>query len=128
VALTLGSGLSSYTETLPASISIPYSDIPHFPRPTVEGRAGFVVSASLEGANVLVFAGRVRFYEGRPLSDLVFGARVAVMSGCSTIILTKAAGGCGEGLAPGDLVLIRDHLNLTGQNPLHGPNGERLGP
>ena len=128
VALTLGSGLSSYAETLPDAITIPYSDIPHFPRPTVEGHGGMLVSASLGDGNALVYAGRVHFYEGRPLSDLVFGVRVAALSGCTTIILTNAAGGCGDGLAPGDLVVLKDHLNLTGQNPLHGANDDRLGP
>ena len=128
VALTLGSGLSGYATTLPDAITIPYSEIPHFPRPTVEGHGGTLVSAALEGGNALVYAGRVHFYEGRPLADLVFGARVAVNGGCRTVILTNAAGGCGDGLEPGDLVLIRDHLNLTGQNPLHGANDDRLGP
>lgn len=128
VGLTLGSGLSTYAETLPDAISIPYADIPHFPVPSVEGHGGTMVSAALEGGNALVLAGRVHFYEGRSLADLVFGARVAVLSGCQTIILTNAAGGCGPGLEPGDLVVLRDHLNLTGQNPLHGPNDDRLGP
>jgi purine-nucleoside phosphorylase len=128
VALTLGSGLSSCTESLPNAIVIPYSDIPGFPVPTVEGHGGTLVSAAFDGGNALVFAGRVHFYEGRPLSDLVFGARMAVMAGCQTVILTNAAGGCGDGLEPGDLVVLTDHLNLTGQNPLHGPNDEKLGP
>ena len=128
VALTLGSGLSSYAESLPNAIAIPYSEIPGFPVPTVEGHSGTLVSAAFEGGNALVFAGRVHFYEGRPLTDLVFGARMAVLGGCTTVILTNAAGGCGEGLDPGDLVVLTDHLNLTAQNPLHGPNDDRLGP
>ena len=77
---------------------------------------------------VLIFAGRVHYYEGRPLGDLVFGTRLAVVNGCGTVILTNAAGGCGDGLEAGDLVLLRDHINLSGQSPLIGPNDERLGP
>lgn len=128
VALTLGSGLSGYADSLPGAIALPYASIPEFPTPSVEGHGGTLVSAEFPGGNALIFAGRVHFYEGRPLSDLVFGVRVAIHSGCETVILTNAAGGCGEGLKPGDLVLLRDHLNLTGQNPLYGPNDDRLGP
>ena len=86
------------------------------------------MAASFGGGNALIFAGRVHFYEGWSLEELVFGVRTAVMSGCETVILTNAAGGCGDGLEPGDLVLLRDHLNMTGQSPLIGLNDERLGP
>lgn len=128
VAITLGSGLGSYADTLPDAITVPYADIPHFPLPTVTGHGGKLVSASLGDVNVLVYAGRVHYYEGRPVSDLVFGARLAVVNGCHTVILTNAAGGCGDGLEAGDLVLLSDHINLTGQSPLIGPNDERMGP
>ena len=128
VALTLGSGLGGYADDLPGAVSIPYADIPHYPVPTVAGHGGKLVSATFGGTGVLILAGRVHFYEGRSLDDLVFGTRLAIVNGCSTVILTNAAGGCGDGLEPGDLVLLRDHINLTGQNPLIGPNDERLGP
>ncbi len=128
VAITLGSGLGGYADNLPGAVAIPYSEIPHFPVPTVAGHGGKLVSAVFGDTGVLILAGRVHYYEGRPLSDLVFGTRLAVVNGCGTVILTNAAGGCGDGLEAGDLVLLRDHINLTGQNPLIGPNDERLGP
>ncbi len=128
VAITLGSGLGGYADSLPDAVTIPYADIPHFPVPTVAGHGGKLVSAVFGDMGVLIFAGRVHYYEGRPLSDLVFGTRLAVVNGCETVILTNAAGGCGDGLEAGDLVLLRDHINLTGQSPLIGPNDERLGP
>jgi purine-nucleoside phosphorylase len=128
IAVTLGSGLGDYADGLPEAITIPYADIPHFPVPTVAGHGGKLVSAVVGDTGVLILAGRVHYYEGRPLGDLVFGTRLAVVDGCDTVILTNAAGGCGDGLEPGDLVVLRDHINLTGQSPLIGPNDERLGP
>jgi len=127
VAVVLGSGLGEYASTLPGAVAIPYTDIPGWPIPTVEGHHGTLYSADVHGP-VLVLSGRAHFYEGRSLDETVFGIRAAVTTGCKTIVLTNAAGGVREGLAPGDLVLIRDHLNLTGHNPLIGPNDGRLGP
>ena len=128
LGIVLGSGLSGYAATLPAAIEIPYADIPGFPVPKVEGHSGSLFSVQLEDAPVLVLAGRVHAYEGWELADVVFPVRTAVTAGCRTIALTNAAGGVGEGLTPGDLVLISDHLNLTGRNPLTGANDDRLGP
>lgn len=128
LAIVLGSGLGGYAATLPGAVEIPYGDISGFPTPKVEGHAGSLFSVELAGRPVMILAGRVHTYEGWDLSDVVFAVRTAVMSGCSTIALTNAAGGVGEGLGPGDLVLIRDHINLTGRNPLTGPNDPRLGP
>lgn len=127
IAVVLGSGLSDYAASLPDAQVIPYEAIPNFPLPSVHGHAGHLVSATVGQNRVLIFAGRVHLYEGRPLWDTVFGVRTAIMSGCHTYLVTNAAGGCGPGLEPGDLTLITDHLNLTGQNPLMGPNDERLG-
>lgn len=128
IALVLGSGLSEYATALPKAIEVPYERIPGFPVPRVEGHAGSLVSTELNGTNVMVLAGRVHYYEGWSLDEVVFGVRTAVASGAATVVLTNAAGGVGEGLFPGDLVLIKDHLNLTGANPLMGPNDDRLGP
>jgi purine-nucleoside phosphorylase len=128
VAAVLGSGLGRYAETIPRAEQIPYEDIPGFPVPKVEGHSGTLISAERANVNILVFAGRSHYYEGHPLDDIVFGVRTAVMAGCSTVLLTNAAGGAGPHLSPGDLVLIRDHINLTGASPLFGPNDERLGP
>lgn len=128
VALVLGSGLSSFAASLPDAVEVSYADLPGFPTPKVVGHAGSLVSAVIEGHEVLVFAGRVHTYEGWEMDEVVFAVRSAVMAGCRTVVLTNAAGGVGEGLAPGDLVLISDHLNLTGRNPLVGVNDDRLGP
>ena len=127
-AVVLGSGLSEYATSLDGAIEVPYADIPHFPAPKVEGHAGSLFSVEMGGRAALLFAGRVHTYEGWDLEDVVFGVRTAAIAGCHTVVLTNAAGGVGDGLAPGDLVAIRDHLNMTGRNPLTGDNDDRLGP
>ncbi len=126
-AVVLGSGLGDYAASLPNAIAIPYSEIPNFPTPKVEGHSGTLYSIDVNGSGALVFAGRVHFYEGWNLFDVVFGARTAAVAGCHTVLLTNASGGVSRGLSVGDLVAISDHINLTGQNPLHGPNDPRLG-
>ncbi len=127
-AVVLGSGLGEYATSLDGAIEVPYADIPHFPAPKVEGHAGSLFSVEMGGRAALLFAGRVHTYEGWDLDDVVFGVRTAAIAGCHTVVLTNAAGGIGDGLAPGDLVAIRDHLNMTGRNPLSGDNDDRLGP
>lgn len=127
-AVVLGSGLSRYAAELEDAIAIPYDDIPGFPVPSVAGHGGTLYSVPQGDRAVLMYAGRVHAYEGWDLDDVVFGARTAGLSGCRSVLLTNAAGGLGEGLAPGDLVAITDHLNLTARNPLVGPNDDRLGP
>ncbi len=126
-AMVLGSGLGDYAAALPDAVAIPYADIPHFPTPKVAGHSGTLYSIDVGGRGALVFSGRVHFYEGWSLFDVVFGVRTAALTGCHTVFLTNAAGGVTKGLAVGDLVAIKDHINFTGQNPLHGPNDERLG-
>jgi purine-nucleoside phosphorylase len=126
--VVLGSGLSSFAASLPETVEVPYDAIPHFPVPRVEGHAGSLFSVEIGGVPIMLFAGRVHTYEGWDLDDVVFGVRTAAAAGCTTVMLTNAAGGAGDGLDPGDLVLIKDHLNLTGRNPLLGTNDERLGP
>jgi purine-nucleoside phosphorylase len=127
-AVVLGSGLSDYATSFDGAVEVPYDEIPYFPTPRVEGHAGSLFSVEVEGRAALLFAGRVHTYEGWELSDVVFGARTAAMAGCHTVLLTNAAGGLGEGLVPGDLVAIKDHLNMTGRNPLVGDNDDRFGP
>lgn len=127
VAVVLGSGLSGYAQTLAGATEVPYREIPGFPVPRVEGHAGSLYSADL-GGPVMLLAGRVHAYEGWEPAEVVFAVRTAVASGCGIVVLTNAAGGAGDGMAPGDLVLIRDHINLTGRTPLVGPNDDRLGP
>lgn len=126
-ALVLGSGLGDYAAALPNAVAIPYTDIPHFPTPKVEGHSGTLYSIDVAGKGVLVFSGRVHFYEGWNLFDVVFGVRAAAMAGCHTVVLTNACGGVSQGLEVGDLVAVRDHINLSGQNPLIGANDKRFG-
>ena len=127
-AVVLGSGLSDYARNLPDAHELPYESIPGFPVPQVAGHAGSLFSVPIGDKCVLLFAGRVHAYEGHPMEDVVFGVRTAVASGARRVLLTNAAGGVNDAYAPGDLVIIRDHLNLAGQNPLRGPNDDRLGP
>lgn len=127
-AVVLGSGLSGYASSLDDAIEIPYAEIPHFPEPRVVGHGGSLFSAPVGDGAVLLFAGRVHTYEGWPLDEVVFGVRTAALTGANAVLLTNAAGSLGEGLAPGDLVAIRDHLNFTARNPLVGKNDDRLGP
>jgi purine-nucleoside phosphorylase len=127
LALVLGSGLGGYASTLSERIEILYNEIPAMPVPGVEGHGGVLVSAMADGYPVLAFTGRVHAYEGWDLAEVVFGVRTAVLAGCRTVVLTNAAGGVGDGHSPGDLVVIRDHINLTGRTPLLGRNDERLG-
>jgi purine-nucleoside phosphorylase len=127
-AVVLGSGLSGYADDLPKAVRVPYSEIPGFPAPKVEGHHGALYSAEFDGRPVLVLAGRVHYYEGWTMDEVVFAVRTAALAGCRAVLLTNAAGGIGDGLGPGDLVIIRDHINLTAANPLMGPNDDRLGP
>ncbi len=127
-AIVLGSGLSTYAESLDGAISIPYEEIPGFSVPNVAGHGGNLMSVPIGDRRLLVLAGRVHAYEGWTLSEVVFGVRTAIFAGARNVMLTNASGGVGEGLSAGDLMIISDHLNLTGQNPLTGPNDDRLGP
>jgi purine-nucleoside phosphorylase len=127
-AVVLGSGLGDYAASLPHAIAAPYASIPNFPAPRVEGHSGTLYSIQVANRHALIFAGRVHFYEGWELFDVVFGVRAAALAGCHTVLLTNASGGVSRGLSVGDLVAISDHVNLTGRNPLHGANDDRIGP
>ena len=131
VGLILGSGLNALAEAVHDADLISYPDIPHFPKPTVEGHVGRLVIGTLEDVPVMIMQGRVHFYEGVPLSQVVFPVRVMQVMGIETLIVTNAAGGLNPAFKPGDLMLITDHLNLLGMggnNPLFGPNDPTLGP
>lgn len=127
-AVVLGSGLSDYARGLAGAVELPYEGIPGFPQPQVAGHRGSLFSVPVGDRAVLVFAGRVHSYEGHDMHDVVFGVRTAVASGARRVLLTNAAGGVNAAFTPGDLVVIRDHLNLAGENPLRGANDDRLGP
>ncbi len=130
VGVVLGSGLGSWADTLDGAVKLPYAEIPHMPTSTVVGHAGNLVLGRVPGGTTRVacLQGRVHTYEGHELDRIVFAVRVLAKLGCSAVLLTNAAGGIKRGFAQGDLMLIRDHLNLLGQNPLVGPNESRLGP
>ncbi|MEO8347932.1 MAG: purine-nucleoside phosphorylase [Acidobacteriota bacterium] len=129
VGLVLGSGLGSFADKLKNRIAIPYEGIPHFPVPSgVVGHAGELVLGDVGKTSVVVLSGRVHFYEGRPMTDVVFPARVLARLGVGAVVLTNAAGGVRRTFKPGDLMLISDHINAFGTNPLIGPNEEALGP
>lgn len=127
-AVVLGSGLSDYARSLPGAVELPYEGIPGIPVPQIVGHAGSLFSVAVGDRSALLFAGRAHSYEGHPMDDVVFAVRTAVAAGARRVLLTNAAGGINDAYRPGDLVMIRDHLNLAGRNPLTGPNDARLGP
>lgn len=120
-ALVLGSGLGSVVDRVAATGTLAYRDIPGFVAPGIAGHAGRCVAGTLGGATVLVFAGRFHVYEGHSARMAAFPVRVAAALGARTIVATNAAGGLNPDLTPGELVIVSDQLNLTGQNPLAGP-------
>jgi purine-nucleoside phosphorylase len=128
VAIVLGSGLGSFADRIEHPTTIPYTDIPHFPRPTVEGHSGRLVAGTVAGVPVAVMQGRVHAYEGYTPEEVTFPIRVLGRLGITTLVVTNAAGGIRLDLKQGQLVLLSDHINLTGHNPLSGPNDKRLGP
>lgn len=128
IGIILGSGLGALAEDVGADASIPFTDIPHFPRAGVEGHAGRLVIGTLEGRSVVVMQGRAHFYEGYPMAGVVFPVRVFHALGAKTLIVTNAAGGLNGQWTAGDLMVISDHINFMGTNPLIGPNEEELGP
>jgi purine-nucleoside phosphorylase len=128
IAVVLGSGLGSFAERLTGATKIAYAKIPGFPRATVTGHPGKMIVGKLGAVPLAVMQGRVHLYEGHSVRDVVFPMRVLRRMGVSTVILTNAAGGISEKFKPGALVLIRDHINLQGVNPLAGANDENWGP
>lgn len=128
VGLILGSGLGSLAEKIENPVIIKYEEIPNFPKSTVEGHAGQLVIGELSGKIVVAMQGRFHYYEGYPLQDVIFPVRVMTGLGIDSLIVTNAAGGANMDFNPGDLMIITDHINFTGQNPLIGKNIDELGP
>jgi purine-nucleoside phosphorylase len=128
VAVVLGSGLGAFADELSARTEIPYCDIPHWPQSTAIGHAGKLVFGRLGELPAAVMAGRVHLYEGYSPQQVVFGVRVLARLGVRSFVFTNAAGGINASYGRGRLVLISDHINLQGFNPLVGPNDEALGP
>jgi len=128
VAVILGTGLGGLAEEIAVDTRIPYGDIPGFPLSTVESHAGQLLVGTLGGRWVVAMQGRFHRYEGYTLQQVVFPVRVARLLGAATLVVSNACGGMHPLWSPGDLMLIADHINLLGDNPLVGPNDDRLGP
>ncbi len=128
IGLILGSGLGSLANEIENPTIIPYDQIPNFPISTVEGHEGQLVIGKLEGKNVIAMQGRFHFYEGYSLQEVTFPVRVMKELGVKILMVTNACGGMNPELYPGALMIIEDHINFTGGNPLIGPNDEDLGP
>jgi len=127
IALVLGSGLGAFADELTDAVRIPFGDIPHYPKPSAEGHAGKLVIGKVDEIAVAAMKGRVHFYEGHGIKDVIFPMRVFGRMGIKGAILTNAAGGISTRLKAGTLVVLQDHINLQGISALAGPNDERFG-
>jgi purine nucleoside phosphorylase I, inosine and guanosine-specific len=128
IAIILGSGLGAFADDFEDAVCIPYQDITGFPRSTAEGHAGQLVIGKIDQVPLMAMQGRVHFYEGYSLEEVTFPIRVFKLLGIKTLILTNASGGVNVQFTQGALMIISDHLNFLGDNPLRGPNDERFGP
>lgn len=128
VVIILGTGLGDLIESIEVDVRLPYEQVPHFPRSTVPGHHGNLIFGKLSGKDVAVLQGRFHFYEGYSTRELTFPLRTLSLLGAETLIVTNAAGGLDTGFKPGTIMVIRDHLNFIGENPLRGENIEAWGP
>lgn len=128
LAVVLGSGLAALADMLTERQTLAYTDIPHFPQPTVLGHGGKLLAGHVAGKTIYAFSGRFHYYEGHDPQTVILPMRVLHQLGCKTVILTNAAGGVNTDFNAGDLMLITDHINLTGYNPLRGANCDAWGP
>ncbi|WAM34614.1 purine-nucleoside phosphorylase [Caldicellulosiruptor morganii] len=127
IAIILGSGLGEFAETMENRVVLKYSEIPHFPVSTVKGHKGNLVFGEVKGRKILAFQGRFHLYEGYKVHEVVFGVRAAGLLGIKSLIVTNAAGGISQFLSPGDLMVIKDHINLSGENPAIGEDAQYFG-
>ncbi|HVS38395.1 MAG TPA: purine-nucleoside phosphorylase [Gemmataceae bacterium] len=127
IGIILGTGLGGLVEEIDAEASLAYAEVPHFPVPTVASHAGRLVCGRLAGQTVMAMEGRFHFYEGYSLKQITLPVRVMKALGCEAVIVSNACGGMNPQFARGDLMVIEDHINLMGDNPLIGPNDDRLG-
>lgn len=128
IGVVLGSGLGAFAKELTDAVRVPYAEITGWPRSTAVGHAGELVTGFLRGVHIAVMNGRAHLYEGHPVDKVVFGVRVLTAMGAKKLIFTNAAGGINQSYSQGGLVLLRDHINLQGVNPLTGPNDDAIGP
>jgi purine-nucleoside phosphorylase len=128
VGVVLGTGLGDSSTSMDVEVRVPYSDIPHFPTSSVESHKGELLLGTWSGKKTVAMSGRVHFYEGYSLREVTFPIRVMKALGARYLVLSSAVGGMNRFLQLGDIVLVADHINLMGDNPLIGPNDDRLGP
>jgi purine-nucleoside phosphorylase len=128
IGIILGTGLGGLGEDIETEVRLVYEEVPHFPRPTVKSHAGHLVCGRLSGKTVVAMEGRFHFYEGYSLQQITLPVRVLRALGCDVLIVSNACGGMNPQFAKGDLMVIEDHINLMGDNPLIGKNDDRLGP
>jgi purine-nucleoside phosphorylase len=128
VAVVLGSGLGSFVNNVEVEAAIPYTDIPGFIPPSVDGHKGRLILGHVKGVPTAVLQGRIHFYEGHSMTTVAHPVRTAALLGCEIVMLTNSAGGLDPSMRPGDFMVIDDHINLMGDNPLKGPNIEEFGP
>jgi purine-nucleoside phosphorylase len=127
IGIILGSGLGNLTQAVDTELEIPYTDIPHFPKSTVEGHAGKLIFGKLNGKDIMMMAGRFHFYEGYNMQEVTFPVRVMKALGIDTLMVSNAAGGMNPAFKVGDIMLLSDHINQFPEHPLRGKNDERLG-
>ena len=128
IGVVLGSGLGAFVKDVEIELTIPYKDIPNFMPPTVEGHSGNLIFGKIGSHPIVILQGRNHYYEGHNMETVVFPTRTLALLGIETLILTNSAGGFGEGMQAGEFMIIEDHINLMGTNPLMGPNIKELGP
>lgn len=128
VGIILGSGLGAFARDIQVEATLPFKDIPNFAPPSVEGHSGNLIFGTIDGKAIVALQGRLHYYEGHSLDTVVFPTRVMAMLGTQVMIITNSAGGLSEKMQSGDFMIIEDHINLTGANPLMGPNMKELGP
>ncbi len=128
IGIILGTGLGGLADEIEREAVVPYEEIPHFPLSTVESHAGRLIFGRLSGKPVMAMQGRFHYYEGYTMQQITFPVRVMKAMGCHTLIVSNACGGMNPNFTPGDIMIIADHINLLGDNPLIGPNDDELGP
>ena len=128
VGITLGSGLGAFVKEVDVEHTIPYQEIPYFNPPTVEGHQGNLIFGKVGAQSVVILQGRNHYYEGHSMENVVFPTRTLALLGIESLVVTNSAGGFGETMQAGDFMIIEDHINLMGTNPLMGPNIKELGP
>lgn len=128
IGIILGTGLGALAKEIKTEATIPYSELPHFPLSTVESHAGRLLFGTLSNKQVMVMQGRFHYYEGYSMQQIAFPVRVMKAMGCDTLLVSNACGGMNPLFTAGDIMIMTDHINLLGDNPLIGPNDDELGP